>query len=121
LRSLSLSAIAFFVQGTNQIDPAARNDASTSNIYYYDPTVRSMLFRAEITIKLKNGMLDPEAATIKNALKHLGYECRSVKQAAIFKLEFEADSRQNATDVAEGMCRRLLANPIIHDYEIELV
>jgi phosphoribosylformylglycinamidine synthase len=44
-----------------------------------------------------------------------------VKQAAIFKLEFEADSRQNATDVAEGMCQRLLANPIIHDYEIELV
>jgi phosphoribosylformylglycinamidine synthase subunit PurS len=94
---------------------------STTNIYYYDPTVRSMLFRAEITIKLKNGMLDPEAATIKNALKHLGYECRSVKQAAIFELEFEADSRQNATDVAEGMCQRLLANPIIHDYDIELM
>jgi phosphoribosylformylglycinamidine synthase len=80
-----------------------------------------MLFRAEITVKLKNGMLDPEAATIKKALKHLGYDCRSVKKAAIFELEFEADSRQNATDVAQGMCQRLLANPIIHDYSIVLV
>ena len=80
-----------------------------------------MLFRAEITIKLKNGMLDPEAATIKKALKHLGYECQSVKQAAVFELEFEADSRQNATDVAQEMCQRLLANPIIHDYDVVLV
>jgi phosphoribosylformylglycinamidine synthase subunit PurS len=80
-----------------------------------------MLFRAEITVKLKNGMLDPEAATIKKALKHLGYDCRSVKQAAVFELEFEADTRQNATDVAQGMCQRLLANPIIHDYSVVLV
>lgn len=80
-----------------------------------------MLFRAEVTIKLKNGMLDPEAATIKKALKHLGYECRSVKQAAVFELEFQADSRQNATDIAQEMCQRLLANPIIHDYDVVLV
>jgi len=80
-----------------------------------------MLFRAEVTIKLKNGMLDPEAATIKKALKHLGYECRSVKQAAVFELEFQADSRQNATDIAQEMCQRLLANPIIHDYNVVLV
>ncbi len=80
-----------------------------------------MLFRAEITVKLKNGMLDPEAATIKKALQHLGYNCQSVKQAAIFELEFEADSRQNATDVAQGMCQRLLANPIIHDYSVVFV
>jgi phosphoribosylformylglycinamidine synthase len=80
-----------------------------------------MLFRAEITIKIKNGMLDPEAATIKKALKHLGYECRSVKQAAVFELEFEADSRQHATDLAQEMCQRLLANPIIHDYNVVLV
>jgi phosphoribosylformylglycinamidine synthase len=80
-----------------------------------------MLFRAEITVKLKNGMLDPEAATIKKALKHLGYDCRSLKQAAIFELEFEADSRQSATDVAQGMCKRLLANPIIHDYSVVLI
>jgi phosphoribosylformylglycinamidine synthase PurS subunit len=79
-----------------------------------------MLFRAEITVKLKDGMLDPEAATIKKALKHLGFECQSLKQASVFELEFEADSRQNATDAAQGMCQRLLANPVIHDYSVVL-
>ncbi len=79
-----------------------------------------MLYRAEITIKLKHGMLDPEATTIKNALKHLGYECQSVKQAAVYELELTADSRENATDIVNGMCQRLLANPIIHDYDIRI-
>jgi phosphoribosylformylglycinamidine synthase len=77
-----------------------------------------MFFRAQVTVTLKNGVLDPEAATIKKALKHLGYDCRSVKQAAVYELEFEADSRENAKDVAKAMCERLLANPIIHDYDI---
>jgi phosphoribosylformylglycinamidine synthase PurS subunit len=79
-----------------------------------------MLFRANVTIQLKKGMLDPEAATIKTALGHLGYDCRSVKQAATYKLEFKANSSENAREIAEEMCQRLLANPIIHDYSVEL-
>jgi len=79
-----------------------------------------MLYRAEVTIKLKHGMLDPEATIIKSALKHLGYECQSVKQAAVYELEFPAASPENATDIVNGMCQRLLANPIIHDYDIRI-
>jgi len=79
-----------------------------------------MLYCAEITIKLKNGMLDPEATTIKNALKHLGYECQSVKQAAMYELQFTAASRENALDLVDGMCQRLLANPIIHNYDVRI-
>lgn len=80
-----------------------------------------MLFRAEVTVKLKNGILDPEAATIRNALQHLGYDCQSIKQAAVYELEFQADSSDNAIDLATKMSQQLLANPIIHDYEIKLI
>ncbi|MGZ4901935.1 MAG: phosphoribosylformylglycinamidine synthase subunit PurS [Halobacteriota archaeon] len=80
-----------------------------------------MLFRAEVTVKLKNGVLDPEAATIRNALQHLGYDCQSIKQAAVYELEFQADSSDNAIDLATKMSQQLLANPIIHDYEIKLI
>ena len=79
-----------------------------------------MLYRAQVTVKLKNGMLDPEAATILKALKHLGYECQSVTQAAVYELEFQADSLDSATTLAHGMCQKLLANPIIHDYDVKL-
>ncbi len=80
-----------------------------------------MLFRAEVTIKLKNGVLDPEAATIRKALQHLGYDCHSIKQAAVYELEFQADSPDNAIDLATKMSQQLLANPIIHDYDIKLI
>jgi len=79
-----------------------------------------MLYRAQVIIKLKNGILDPEAATIQRALMHLGYDCQSVAQAAIYELEFHADSLDTATSLAHGMCEKLLANPIIHDYDIKL-
>ncbi len=79
-----------------------------------------MLFRAEVTVKLKNGILDPEATTIRKALQHLGYDCQSIKQAAVYELEFQADSSDNAIDLATKMSQQLLANPIIHNYEIKL-
>ncbi|MGZ4901538.1 MAG: phosphoribosylformylglycinamidine synthase subunit PurS [Halobacteriota archaeon] len=80
-----------------------------------------MLFRAEVTVKLKNGILDPEATTIRKALQHLGYDCQSIKQAAVYELEFRADSSDDAVALATKMSQQLLANPIIHDYEITLL
>ncbi|MGZ4911952.1 MAG: phosphoribosylformylglycinamidine synthase subunit PurS [Halobacteriota archaeon] len=80
-----------------------------------------MLFRAEVTVKLKNGILDPEATTIRKALQHLGYDCQSIKQAAVYELEFRADSSDDAIALATKMSQQLLANPIIHDYEITLL
>ncbi len=80
-----------------------------------------MLFRAEVTVKLKDGVLDPEAATIRKALQNLGYDCYSIKQAAVYELEFQADSPSNAIDLATKMSQQLLANPIIHNYEVKLI
>ncbi len=80
-----------------------------------------MLFRAQVTVKLKNGVLDPEAATIRKALQHLGYDCQSIKQADVYELEFQADSPDNAIELATKMSQQLLANLIIHDYEIKLL
>ncbi len=80
-----------------------------------------MLFRAQVTVKLKNGVLDPEAATIRKALQHLGYDCQSIKQADVYELEFQADSPDNAIELATKMSQQLLANPVIHDYEIKLL
>jgi len=79
-----------------------------------------MFYHADITIKLKKGMLDPEATTIKKALKHLGYDCDNLKTATLYELEFEAESKDKAKGLANEMCLKLLANPIIHDYSIEL-
>ncbi len=79
-----------------------------------------MLYRAEITIQLKDGMLDPEGDTITRALMHLGYTVTSVRTAKKLLIELEADCKEDAAERVDEMCRRMLANPVIHNYSIEI-
>ncbi|MGP8321829.1 MAG: phosphoribosylformylglycinamidine synthase subunit PurS [Methanosarcinaceae archaeon] len=79
-----------------------------------------MQYHAEVTIELKSGMLDPEGTTIKRALGHLGYQTESVTTAKKYMIKLDADSADSARQMVEGMCQKLIANPIIHNYTIEL-
>ena len=77
-----------------------------------------MQYHAEVTIGLKNWMLDPEAATVQKALEHLGYSTDSLKMQKRFILDVNASSADQAHDRVNEMCMRLLANPVIHNYDI---
>ncbi|MDW7732329.1 MAG: phosphoribosylformylglycinamidine synthase subunit PurS [Methanolobus sp.] len=79
-----------------------------------------MQYQAEVTIELKAGMLDPEGTTIKRALEHLGYETDSVRTAKKYMITLQADNIHAARENVEEMCQKLIANPIIHNYEISL-
>lgn len=65
-------------------------------------------------------MLDPEATTIKKALEHLGFPTDSLEMQKRFVLELDAPSRDAAQSRVDEMCRRLLANPVIHNFNIEI-
>ncbi len=77
-----------------------------------------MRYCAEITIQLKQGMLDPEGGAIQRALTHLGYAVKSAHAAKRLLIELEADSTDDATRLVDEMCRKMLANPVIHNYTI---
>ncbi|TQD24439.1 phosphoribosylformylglycinamidine synthase subunit PurS [Methanolobus vulcani] len=79
-----------------------------------------MQYQADVTIELKSGMLDPEGTTIKRALEHLGYETDSVKTAKKYTIDLQAENIHDAREIVEQMCQKLIANPIIHNYEISL-
>lgn len=79
-----------------------------------------MIYKARITIQLKKGMLDPEARAIRHALQNLGFTTQSLSTARLFEIEIDTDSTDTAFREAEKMCERLLANPVIHDYSIEV-
>lgn len=79
-----------------------------------------MRYLAEITVKLKAGMLDPEGATIRRALGHLGFHTEDVRSAREYSIELEAPSAGEAEQQIDEMCRKLIANPVIHDYSIDL-
>jgi phosphoribosylformylglycinamidine synthase len=77
-------------------------------------------YTATVTVRLKQGVLDPEAETTKRALERLGFELESLRSADQFEVEMDAESAAAAEDRADEMAERLLANPTIHDYEVEV-
>jgi len=79
-----------------------------------------MIYNAKIIIHLKRGMLDPEARAIRHALQNLGFNAQNLSSARLFEIEIDTDSAESAYKEAEKMCERLLANPVIHDYSIEV-
>ena len=80
-----------------------------------------MTINVQITISLKEGMLDPEARAIQHALANLGYSTETLATARVFQVGLDTDSAEEAERMATEMCDRLLANPVIHSYEIEVI
>lgn len=73
----------------------------------------------EITVKLKKGLLNPEARTIGRSLNLLGYKNVSdVDTKRVFLMKIGTKSPADAKKQADEMCRRLLTNPVIEDYAI---
>ena len=70
--------------------------------------------RVRVLIRPKAGILDPQGQTVERALPALGFEgVSNVHVGRLVELDVE-DSSQVA-----AMCERLLANPLIEDYEIQ--
>jgi phosphoribosylformylglycinamidine synthase len=77
-------------------------------------------YTATVTVRLKRGVLDPEAETTKRALERLGFELDALRSADRFEIDLDADSAATAEERADEMAERLLANPTIHDYDVEV-
>ncbi|WP_299330726.1 phosphoribosylformylglycinamidine synthase subunit PurS [Haloplanus sp.] len=77
-------------------------------------------YTATVTIRLKRGVLDPEAETTQQALERLGFELDDLRSTDRFEIDLDAENSEAARDRADEMAERLLANPTIHDYEVEV-
>ena len=78
--------------------------------------------KARVTVRLKSGVLDPQGLTIQKSLRSLGYEeVGAVRQGKVFEVEMADGAEVAAAGRLDEMCRRLLANPVIEEYQIEWV
>ncbi|MEF8820966.1 MAG: phosphoribosylformylglycinamidine synthase subunit PurS [Halovenus sp.] len=75
-------------------------------------------FTATVTVRLKQGVLDPEAETTQRALERLGFELGDLRSADQFEIDLDAADEDSATERVTEMTERLLANPTLHDYDI---
>lgn len=79
------------------------------------------LFYATIFVKLKEGVLDPQGSTIKRALEDMGYKgIEEVRSGKVFEISLNSRNRKGTERVLEEICRKLLANPVIEKYKIEI-
>jgi phosphoribosylformylglycinamidine synthase, purS protein len=74
----------------------------------------------QITIALKEGILDPEARAIQHALADLGFPTERLSSARLFFVTMEAAGEAEALTRGEKMAEQLLANPVIHRFTIEV-
>ena len=71
--------------------------------------------KVQVLIRPKAGILDPQGQTVEQALQALGFEgVRDVHVGRLIELDVEDASR------VPEMCERLLSNPLIEDYEIQV-
>jgi phosphoribosylformylglycinamidine synthase subunit PurS len=72
--------------------------------------------RARVLIRPKAGILDPQGVAVERALPALGFAgVENVHVGRLVELDVEEE------DQLEPLCEKLLANPLVEDYEIEIV
>ena len=77
--------------------------------------------RATVLVRPKPGILDPQGDAVGSALGQLGFEVSGTRVGKVIDLEVEASDEAAAKAQVEQMCERLLANPLIESYEVEIV
>jgi phosphoribosylformylglycinamidine synthase PurS subunit len=76
--------------------------------------------RVKVTVTLKPSLLDAQGKVVQGALQNLGYE--GVEQVRIGKyVELTMPDGADVEGKVKEMCDRLLANPVIEDYQYEVV
>jgi len=76
--------------------------------------------KATVLVRPKSGILDPQGEAVGSALGHLGFTVSGARVGKVIDLEVDATDAAAARTQVEQMCERLLANPLIESYEIEV-
>ncbi|MGE5396202.1 MAG: phosphoribosylformylglycinamidine synthase subunit PurS [Chitinophagales bacterium] len=80
------------------------------------------MFLGRVYVTLRKQVLDPQGDAVRKSLSTLGYsEVEDVRVGKFIELKLNAANEKEALTKLDEMCSRLLANPVIEEYRIELV
>jgi phosphoribosylformylglycinamidine synthase len=78
-----------------------------------------MLFSVLVEVSLREGVADPQGATIERSLPHLGFDgVRGVRVGKSIRFDLEATDEAAARAEVADLCQRFLTNPVIEDAAI---
>lgn len=82
--------------------------------------VNKMEHLVEVRIEFKPGVLDAEGETVQKSLNLLGFPVTKVRSVKVYEVSVCAATEKEAVAAMEGACRKLLANPVIQDYSLQV-
>lgn len=79
------------------------------------------MWLAKVHVTLKPVVLDPQGQAVQGGLRTLGFDTvQSVRAGKYLEIKLEAPDRQEAERLVNEMCVKLLANPVIEEYRLEV-
>jgi phosphoribosylformylglycinamidine synthase len=76
--------------------------------------------KARITVRPRQGVLDPQGKAIVHSLAQLGWsQIRDIRVGKSFEVELDAASPEEARKILDEISRKLLANLVIEDFAVE--
>jgi phosphoribosylformylglycinamidine synthase PurS subunit len=76
--------------------------------------------RAEMTVRLRGQVLDPAGQAVAEALRQLGFPVLGVRIGKVIDLELPTEDQEEAKDLCRRMAERLLANPVLEEWAVEV-
>lgn len=78
--------------------------------------------KVRVLVSFKDGVLDPQGQTVKNALHTLGYDfVQDVRQGKVFEIELDGISQEEVQKLIPEISDKVLANPIIEKFSFEIL
>lgn len=77
--------------------------------------------KANVIVRLKSAVHDPQGETISRALDQLSYDkVVGLRQGKFFELELDVSSEEEARRMASDIAQRVLSNPVLEVFEVEV-
>lgn len=79
------------------------------------------MYKATIRVTLKESVLDPQGAVVKNSLHAMGYqEIQNVRVGKLLEVLIDTDNQSEAENRVHTICEKLLTNPVIENFTFQL-
>ena len=80
-----------------------------------------MIFSAEVKVMPLKELLDPQGKAVSDGLKNLGLQnIDDVRIGKHINLKIQADTKEEASAIAEEAAKKLLANPVMEEFQIQI-
>jgi phosphoribosylformylglycinamidine synthase len=80
------------------------------------------MFIAKIKITLRSSILDPQGKAVEGSLNSLGFEeIIDTRIGKYIELKIDSDKKAEAENIAGLACKKLLANPVMENYEFDII